>query len=601
MRTIDSFLRRVAALSARPWNPALPIAILAVMVACMMALYQRVEAPGADPSVYAGLAANLLAGKGYQFNFEPHTLYPPGLPFLFTLVGFVFGVGYKVRMMTIGVCAFLGLVAAYLVLRRRAGEGAALGITLLLASSAYFFTSVRSVPMSDIPYFAFSFFCLYQADRLWFDALSPRVRAFLIVGLSLCLPFAVFTRTAGVALLPAILVFMAARRLKRGVGGGKRTLSLLFPVGVAAAALGLWFHWSGTHRAPKYEGEFNDQYVAQLLMKDFHRPAAGKAAVADLAQRLVASCGCAGAAATELSVSSGWVAPYFWNPLVTIPCLLVLIGLVQAMRQTGGDGCDWYLVFSLLILLPWWFCDDGQRFLLPIFPLVALQAFRGARWLLQLFREKPGRFARFVTALGAVAVFVSMAAVLLTRGTRPGKQVLLAILFWLALALGGTLLMFLVPRRRTEVQPDSSGRPWSVAAVLLFALFIAGSFLAHAVSAAKAMHPDLRHLRHYPSILASRWIEDHTPPDAVIMAEQTAILHRLTGRRLVPIPATADPRLVASIVRERHIGILVVEERKGFRQPDSRALLAVLQQSKSYRLDLLARGQDYAIYGLAAQ
>jgi len=191
----------------------------------------------------------------------------------------------------------------------------------------------------------------------------------------------------------------------------------------------------------------------------------------------------------------------------------------------------------------------------------------------------------------------------LPRGGIPSKQMLAAVGFWLlALVTAAATTIYLAHRRTPPalVKPGSMSS-WRIAFVSFFVIFISVSFLARVVAAAGVVHRYRRTMNHYRSLLAGQWISENTSKDSVLMGDQCALLHGLTGRKCVGVPATTDPRLVAAIIAQRRIGFLVVEDRKGFRRPDSRDLVRVLRRSNSDSLERVARGPGYVIYRVAPE
>ena len=63
------------------------IVVVLLFVLCVfeVATVQRIEYPYPDSAVYMTLAHNIRETGRYEFNYLPHTVYPPGFPML--LVG----------------------------------------------------------------------------------------------------------------------------------------------------------------------------------------------------------------------------------------------------------------------------------------------------------------------------------------------------------------------------------------------------------------------------------------------------------------------------------------------------------------------------------
>jgi hypothetical protein len=571
------------------------VAVLALLSATMMLLYRRVPMPEPDSSVYATVASNLLAGRGYAFNFQPHIYYPPGLPFLYAAAGFVFGLTYPVRMMVTGVSGFLALMMSYLLLRRRGSETLALGLTLLFGTGGAYFTIVTSAATSEVPYCALSLLCLYLGDRIAADRWQGWSPVLLVAGLTAALPLAVLTRSVGLALLPALglSLLLQARRLELARSG--RILAMAVPLAAGLSAFAGWTYWAGHHRPPLYDGEYSDRYVDQLAMKDFRDPLAGAATAADFGSRLADNCGCAGAAVTQLTLSYGWIEPAPWSPAVAAPILLILVGFAHFVRRSGGRVADWYTLFYLVIVMLWFLCADGRRFLLPIFPLLLFYMAAGGSRLMALLRSRPARFARLLAILGAMELAIAGGA-LVGRQGRPSLQHLAALGFWAVVLAGGWRLGRIATR---EGSPAASKlRTWRTAGGLALALFILASYAGRTTEAARVMRRDHVGGLHYHAVLSATWIRENTPPDAVVMADGAAILHPISQRRVVEMPATRELDRIEAILQKRRVQYLVVSERQEFRQPDSRTIAALLRQSRRFVPALMAHGQTYSVYRL---
>jgi hypothetical protein len=568
------------------------MAALAVAVGCMTLLYQRTEVPSADTSAYAGLAASLLRDGQYRFNYEFHTEYPPGVPVLFAAAGYLFGLSYPLRMIVTGACAFLGLLAGYLFLRPRATLPAAAAIVLLLATSRYFCLYVTSKPMADMAYFAFGMWTLYLADLLKGKSGFGLGRLGLSVLLALCVVLLVTVRMTGAAMLPCLLVYAVSPAAGKGWGFRGR-LPLLLAAGVGILAVTLWMQWAARHAPVPPPGLANSSYFKDFTLKDFHDPAAGLAGPVDVVERIWSNWLELGAAVSELTFRLPWLAPWLWSPLVIIPNLTILLGLVQSLRRVHWDLADLYVAATLLMVLAWWFSDDPLRFMFPLFPLLALQAMRAAGQIGSFLRERRATaqvWAIFICA----GAFVASAIALALQHERRGKQQLLSVAVW-----GGFAVLSLAWRRWGTMIPARVARSQHNgrrACIRLASLVIVVSFGLQTADALRRLHQDPREMLHYPSLHAASWLRANTEAGAVVLCKQAYILHFLTGRKTVPMPYVADPDTVRRLVLLMRVDHIVVDDMPPFAGVPSQAILAALEAAPGPSLTLAATGPGYKIY-----
>ncbi|MBZ5725311.1 MAG: glycosyltransferase family 39 protein [Acidobacteriia bacterium] len=117
----------------------------------------------------------------------------------------------------------------------------------------------------------------------------------------------------------------------------------------------------------------------------------------------------------------------------------------------------------------------------------------------------------------------------------------------------------------------------AAAATLAVALALhAGARLREKAAGNAALKPES--FRHTASVEAGRWLASHTPPDAVVMAEQVAIVYRASHRKIVAFPITGDPTLILSLLRRDRVQLLVVTASLPYNQPtEAERLKALLE------------------------
>ncbi|HEX4803945.1 MAG TPA: hypothetical protein VFV14_10550, partial [Myxococcaceae bacterium] len=95
--------------------------IVLMLAMFWIAFYQRIPEIGADSSCYIGLAQSLSTIGAYEFNYQNHTIYPPGFPLLLALLSALArrepAASYAIFMSSIAVGAGLTLLVSYWLIR----------------------------------------------------------------------------------------------------------------------------------------------------------------------------------------------------------------------------------------------------------------------------------------------------------------------------------------------------------------------------------------------------------------------------------------------------------------------------------------------------
>ena len=180
---------------------------------------------GGDNVTFLVLAEALGAGDGYV-NAQlpeptPHMRYPPGLPLLLVPLVAANSSVYGIKCVLAAI-SLLGLLLAYLLIRRLGSARTALLVTFGTLTSAVFLDPALSV-LSDGLYFALSMGALLLFDRA---LRSPDSRWHFALIAGVLAGLAGLTRTAGLVLGPAMLISILAARSARPWPVKLRTLVL---------------------------------------------------------------------------------------------------------------------------------------------------------------------------------------------------------------------------------------------------------------------------------------------------------------------------------------------------------------------------------------
>ncbi|MEN8143997.1 MAG: hypothetical protein ABFS14_03520 [Gemmatimonadota bacterium] len=346
----------------RPATIALLLVGLNLILAFL--LFDPALFTGGDNSRYMILAEALRTGEGYRDLYLPgsplHTKYPPGYPVLLAALGWIGGVQlFKLASVLLSA----GTVWLTFVLARRLHE---VGVALLAATVVALnpvLLEYAHLVLSEALFGLLVIACLVALTR----PADGESEGFVWLGASLAAA-AFLTRTAGLALVVAVIGILGLRAMRR------RTVGAWMPaVGLVAVMAG-WFVYQriGTPGDPGYLGE--------LLLVNPYEPEAGRLTVAGVFSRAAVN---------------------FWSYLtVSLPSLLggaarlnaaaTALGIIAGAAVLAGWLAEagarvrlatLFLPLYIMLILLWPSVWTDARFLLPVLPLLAIYALAGARSL----------------------------------------------------------------------------------------------------------------------------------------------------------------------------------------------------------------------------
>jgi len=364
-----------------------PYTLLGVFLILALLSFDPKPFLGGDNATYILLAKGLVQGKGFRDiwapGMPPHTQYPFGLPLLLTPFVAVFPHSVIPMKFFVLALALVSFILVHAFFKDAFTEGQRLALMILLALSPALLQFSHWV-LSEVPYLCVSLLGLFLLqDR---EAHFKDWRFWL--GL-LAIAFAYHVRTAGIALVIALPLFLLLKRKWKAAG---ITLIVLFL---------LLLPWALRNRGLSEEGG----YLRQFLLKDSYNPALGYANLSDLMSRF----------GTNLKIYTLGVVPGFVFPPLgdtTSGGILILIGLLASALCLWGLFSQAkqrlllshvYLVCYLGVALLWPSVWSDFRFLLPILPLI-LGVFLSGAFSLSgiLWKAKPKVVGTFLVVLSAL-------------------------------------------------------------------------------------------------------------------------------------------------------------------------------------------------------
>lgn len=355
-------MKRKETLNKRP-TLLLLLAVMGVQLVLSLLVFSPAPHTGGDNAGYVTLAHSLVERGAYLELWTPgeppHTKYPPVFPLLLAGV-MAFGVKTWAGLKVVPFVSTLLLGAlTFLWVRDRKGEGVAVAVSLLLVLSDAVLYYSRWI-LSDPTFVALTLGAIWTLER-GEKREAERPGVWLLAGFGLVL-LAYFTRSAGLPLVVATLLWLI---LRKG-WGGLAIFSTAF-LGLA----GLW--WA------RGRGIGGNQYVSEFWLVDPYRPELGTMGAADLMERIY---GNTVAYVTNLVPEGlvGMEGPFL--PVLGIALVaLAVAGWIRSFRVGPGLAEIFFPLYGGLMLL-WPQVWSGDRFALPLFPLLLFYAAAALAWVL---------------------------------------------------------------------------------------------------------------------------------------------------------------------------------------------------------------------------
>ena len=244
---------------------------------------------------------------------------------------------------------------------------------------------------------------------------------------------AVMVEARGVALLGALLGWMAASFVTDRRGAVERLKTFLPSLILGAAVQGWWMSrapLSSDWPLPGYPAS----YVSQLMLKRGDFSELGLASPVDVLMRMERNLRAGAAALSELLVHH-WINPSWYSPVILGMIALVFLGIGPSLWRRGHRLMDWYFLGTAGIFLLWSWPYE-PRFFLPGAAFAGVYAWRGVRTVQRISTRAPR-----LTAVAGLAVALPLAALAVPwavglrggAGLAGGVQAVLSLLGWLAL------------------------------------------------------------------------------------------------------------------------------------------------------------------------
>lgn len=367
-----------------PTTYAFPLVASILLLHLLLALLAFDPTPftGGDNAGYIALARSLLEHGAYVDLYDPatppHTQYPPVFPAVVAAAlaaGITPWVGLKLLVVGFSLAA-VGFT--FLWLRRRGWPGAAPWVTLIVAVSPGVLEQGHWV-LSDVPFWAFTMAALWAFERL-----RPDDRGRFAIAIA-ATTLAYFTRSAGLPLVVAAMAWLALRRHWRQLA--------LFTLVIGSLATLWWL------RARSLGGV---DYVEQFLMVNPYAPELGRIGPRELLDRVLEND--RRYVGIHLPVLLLGLEGRLLLPLSGGILVLAALGWGARLHRPGVP--ELFLPLYAGLLLSWPEVWSGERFLLPVLPLILAYAGIGLSRICRRFAPRLTRVAGPATALLVLAAAV---------------------------------------------------------------------------------------------------------------------------------------------------------------------------------------------------
>ena len=344
---------------------ALPNSVVLMVVALMhltIVLPSISPAPhnGGDNAGYLSLAHSMVTGSGFVELWDPetppHTKYPPLYPALLAIAMLFGAEAWFTFKVLSALLVTTAIVLSFGWIRDRHGTGLAAGVALVLAFSPAFLSSASWI-LSDPLFLALTYACLWAFHRSECHDDGWK----WVIGGSLAAVLATFTRTAGLPLVLAVGGALWARRQWRAFAG--------FTVAVLLPSLAWWL------RARAAMGDA--QYISEFWMIDPYQPDLGRAGIGDLFTRFVENL----QGYVFIHIPAGLTSGS--GPALGVLGLVIMTAAVVGLTLRLRNAVTVAELFAPLyfgLILAWPVVWSGDRFALPLYPLVLFYAGEAMLW-----------------------------------------------------------------------------------------------------------------------------------------------------------------------------------------------------------------------------
>jgi|GEM_PF-6941673 len=371
-------------------------AVLSLVPFAALALHTDSRWFWSDNAAYLLLAKALATGRGYADIYwpgaPPHSHFPPGMALFLAPVVAVFGASALPAGILMVATGILTAMMSYSIAARRLSKKEALALFYIFGTSPFYWMNCGDVS-SDVSFSLISMIAIYFTDKA---SRSGRVMSKDLIFAVFFLIAGYYFRTVGMALIAGGAAYLLA------TGPDpirKRFYRALLAGSISTAAAIPWMVYTSKIS--------HDTYFSLLRVSEKGATASYGEIAARSLPRFAFYC----SAFLEWSVHGVSVLHHrfpaiFW-PATTIVVLFTIIGLFKSLIQRRSAG-EYYVIFYMLLILPWfWYFD---RFLMPVMIFLLIDFEVSAKDLVHRRLGTRGKLIFSRAALVFVAALVAINA-----------------------------------------------------------------------------------------------------------------------------------------------------------------------------------------------
>lgn len=362
-----------------------------------------------DDALYLETAKALAEGQGYRILSLPdkpyQTKYPPGLPFLMSLVWRMDPQFPENLSKLTALCWSMLPIYVFLLYRVLSQWGfaplEAAAMCVLTALSPHFVLA-SMMTMSEMTFGVFSLisiWCLVRATSG--ESAGSETKLLMLAGFAGGLAF--LTRTQGIALAMGAMLFFAWKKQGRN--------ALAYGSVFGTAVLG-WLIWTRTHA-------YHGSDPVTIYYVDYVRFYAASVEWQEIPKLLWINLDSILANTASLLFADIPVQTS-WRMFAWVIAAASVSGLVRLVKQTHQYHVAFYALAAFVLLLPWnW--PPNERYLIPIWPAIVAGFYCELRHLVEACRTvfKRPEVSQKIAAVGIFS-FAAAACILMVRSNYDG-------------------------------------------------------------------------------------------------------------------------------------------------------------------------------------
>ncbi|MEO0091419.1 MAG: glycosyltransferase family 39 protein [candidate division WOR-3 bacterium] len=363
------------------------IAILLNLILSLLLFDPKLET-GGDNALYLILGKSIISGQGFRDihnpNQQPHTTVPPGFPFILGIGQLLFGNNFVAIKFIILLFSIGSLTIAYYLFRHYLEKDYLLPLFVFATLPIYLQYSFAL--LSEIPFLFFGLLSFYL-----FELALRKESLILLIASAIAVVGSYYLRAAGIAFIVAFLGYLLwKRKIKWFIIFLLIILALVFP----------WL-------MRNYAINKQNPYVDVLFVRNPYNLQSGKITFGDFINRIIAN----------IKIYFLYALPQIFLPAINNNAILTLLGIVITLIVILGIFSKKGRVFlasiiglvvylGMLIIRPevW----SGDRFLLPVVPIILVYIFFGLITLESKFKIKNA----FKILVGVLFILVNIIAII---------------------------------------------------------------------------------------------------------------------------------------------------------------------------------------------